>query len=97
MPPLADELRRLIGALHSQYSDSAWAPPRAPAHRRRLIGGRSGAVNRSALTDGVIHGLDQTDIGRTNCPVWSEPLITIDDPPALNMAGRPVSRRIRAA
>ena len=49
MPPLADELRRLIGALHSQYSDSAWVPTRAPAHRRRLIGGRSWAVNRGAL------------------------------------------------
>ena len=31
MPPLADQLRRLIGALHSRFSDGAWIPASARA------------------------------------------------------------------
>jgi hypothetical protein len=42
MPPLADQLRRLIGALHSRFSDDALRPAqarvRAP-HRVPIAGG----------------------------------------------------------
>ena len=31
VPPLADQLRRLIGALHGRFSDGAWMPARARA------------------------------------------------------------------
>jgi hypothetical protein len=42
MPPLADQLRRLIGALHGQFSDGAWMPASsagAGAHPAPVAGG----------------------------------------------------------
>jgi hypothetical protein len=48
MPPLADQLRWLIGTLHGQYSDVTEPPARAAANRRRLIGALRRGVNYGA-------------------------------------------------